>query len=98
MMLNIYFGQLQTNLVIPRGVDRTTVVFEWFALDASVDPEGDDWARRIAFSDAVQEEDRTICEVVHKNLHSRIYDRGRYAPKHEQGVHHFHALLHEFLR
>jgi choline monooxygenase len=97
MMLNVYFGQLQTNLVVPRGPDHTTVVFEWFALDQSVDPASDDWARRVAFSDKVQDEDRQICEVVQRNLRSRVYDRGRYAPKQEQGVHHFHALLHEFL-
>jgi choline monooxygenase len=97
IMLNVYFGQLQTNVVLPRGPDRTVVAFEWFALDASVDPESDDWARRIAFSDKVQDEDREICEVVQRNLRSRIYDRGRYSPQHERGVHHFHALLHEFL-
>ena len=97
IMLNVYFGQLQTNVVLPRGHDRTTVVFEWFALDQSVDPKSDDWARRIAFSDKVQDEDREICEVVQRNLGSRVYDRGRYAPRQEQGVHHFHALLHEFL-
>jgi choline monooxygenase len=97
MMLNVYFGQLQTNVVLPDGHDRTTVVFEWFALDQSVDPAGDEWARRVAFSDTVQEEDRQICEAVQRNLRSRVYDRGRYAPRQEQGVHHFHALLHEFL-
>lgn len=97
MMLNVYFGQLQTNLVVPRGVDHTTVVFEWFTLDTSADPASDAWARRVAFSEMVQEEDREICEVVHRNLRSRVYDRGRYAPRFEQGVHHFHALLHEFL-
>jgi choline monooxygenase len=97
MMLNVYFGQLQTNIVLPRGPDETTVVFEWFALDRSVDPASDDWARRVAFSDTVQDEDREICEVVQRNLRSRVYDRGRYAPGQEQGVHHFHALLHEFV-
>jgi choline monooxygenase len=97
IMLNVYFGQLQTNVVIPRGPDHTTVVFEWFALDQGVDPAGEDWARRVAFSDTVQDEDRAICEVVQRNLRSRVYDRGRYAPRQEQGVHHFHALLHEFL-
>ena len=30
-------------------------------------------------------------------VRSCAYDRRRYAPKHEQAVHHFHALLHEFL-
>ena len=97
IMLNVYFGQMQTNVVLPRGPDHTTVVFEWFALDQSADPKGDAWARRVAFSDTVQDEDREICEVVQRNLRSRIYDRGRYAPRYEQGVHHFHALLHEFL-
>jgi choline monooxygenase len=97
IMLNIYFGQLQTNIVLPRGPDHTVVVFEWFALDQSVDPASDEWARRVAFSDKVQDEDREICEVVQQNLRSRVYDRGRYAPRQEQGVHHFHALLHEFL-
>jgi choline monooxygenase len=97
LMLNVYFGQLQTNVVLPNGPDHTSIVFEWFALDQSVDPASADWARRIAFSDAVQDEDRAICEVVHRNLGSRVYDRGRYAPRQEQGVHHFHALLHEFL-
>lgn len=97
IMLNVYFGQLQTNVVLPRGPDQTTVVFEWFALDQSTDPQSDEWARRVAFSDKVQDEDCQICEVVQRNLRSRIYDRGRYAPRFEQGVHHFHSLLHEFL-
>ena len=31
------------------------------------------------------------------NLRSRVYDRGRYSAARENGVHHFHSLLHEFL-
>ncbi len=31
MMLNLYQGQLQTNVVIPRGVDRCDVQFDWYA-------------------------------------------------------------------
>jgi hypothetical protein len=30
---------------------------------------------------------------VQKGLRSRLYDRGRYSPSREQGVHHFHRLL-----
>ncbi len=30
-------------------------------------------------------------------VRSRHYDRGRYSPTREQGVHHFHRLLCEFL-
>ena len=52
----------------------------------------------MAFSDEIQEEDIAICEAVQRNLRSRVYERGRYSVKRENGVHHFHALLHEFLQ
>ncbi|HZS52927.1 MAG TPA: SRPBCC family protein [Bryobacteraceae bacterium] len=45
----------------------------------------------------MQQEDIRICENVQKGLESRLYDRGRYSVKRENGVHHFHCLLDEFL-
>jgi choline monooxygenase len=30
---------------------------------------------------------------VQKGVRSRLYDRGRYSPRREQGPHHFHQLL-----
>jgi len=36
-------------------------------------------------------------EGVQRGIRSRLYDRGRYAPTREQGVHHFHRLLAEWL-
>jgi choline monooxygenase len=98
MMLNIYQGQMQTNLVLPRGHDRCVVVFEWYAVEPPADVATDPaWSRLVAFSDEIQEEDVEICEAVQRNLGSRVYDRGRYSVKRENGVHHFHSLLHEFL-
>jgi choline monooxygenase len=98
MMVNVYLGQMQTNVVVPVSHDRTIVVFEWFATDPPDDPKTDpDWSRLIAFSDEIQDEDVEICETVQRNLRSRVYDRGRYSAKRENGVHHFHSLLHEFL-
>ena len=98
MMLNIYMGQMQTNVVIPVSPDRTIVVFEWFAAKPPSDPATDPaWARLVEFSDEIQAEDVSICETVQRNLRSRVYDRGRYSAKRENGVHHFHSLLHEFL-
>ena len=98
LMLNIYQGQLQTNLVLPRGPDSCEVVFEWFAHRQPPDLANDPaWTRMLAFSDEIQAEDISICERVQKNLRSRSYDRGRYSPARETGVHHFHSLLHEFL-
>ncbi|HVX38421.1 MAG TPA: aromatic ring-hydroxylating dioxygenase subunit alpha [Gemmatimonadaceae bacterium] len=98
IMLNVYLGQMQTNVVLPVAHDRTVVVFEWFASNPPADPATDDeWSRLVAFSDEIQDEDVEICETVQRNLRSRVYDRGRYSAARENGVHHFHSLLHEFL-
>ena len=98
IMLNVYLGQMQTNVVIPLAHDRTKVVFEWYAANPPADPATDErWSRLVAFSDEIQDEDIEICETVQHNLRSRVYDRGRYSAKRENGVHHFHSLLHEFL-
>jgi choline monooxygenase len=98
VMLNIYQGQMQTNVVLPRGHRECEVVFEWYAADPPADSAVDPtWARLLAFSDEIQDEDIAICERVQQNLRSRSYDRGRYSATRENGVHHFHGLLHEFL-
>ena len=98
VMLNVYMGQMQTNVVIPVGHDRCKVVFEWYATTPPADPVKDtEWTKLLAFSDEIQDEDIEICEIVQRNLRSRIYDRGRYSAARENGVHHFHSLLHEFL-
>ena len=34
-----------------------------------------------------------IVEKVQRGVRARLYTRGRYAPEHEAGVHHFHTLL-----
>jgi choline monooxygenase len=98
VMLNVYQGQMQTNVVLPQGQDACEVVFEWYSAappaDASSDPA---WTKLVAFSDEIQDEDIEICVQVQKNLRSRAYDRGRYSALREVGVHHFHSLLHEFL-
>jgi choline monooxygenase len=98
VMLNVYMGQMQTNVVLPLGHDRCRVVFEWYAADPPADAATDpQWTKLLAFSDEIQDEDVAICEAVQRNLRSRVYDRGRYSAARENGVHHFHSLLHEFL-
>ena len=52
----------------------------------------------IAFSDEIQQEDIGICESVQRGLQSSTYEKGRFSVKRENGVHHFHGLLDEFLR
>jgi len=51
----------------------------------------------IQFSDEIQQEDIKICESVQRGLHSRTYDKGRFSVKRENGVHHFHLLLDQYL-
>jgi len=95
-MLNIYQGQMQVNVVLPIDHRSTLVRFDWYARTPPA--EGDaEWARLIDFSYEIQDEDVAICEAVQRNLRSRMYDRGRYSPAKENGVHHFHSLLHEAL-
>jgi choline monooxygenase len=38
-----------------------------------------------------------ICAAVQKGISSRSYERGRFSVRRENGVHHFHLLLHEHL-
>ena len=47
--------------------------------------------------DRVEAEDEAIVQSVQRGVRSRLYDRGRYSPARERGVHHFHRLLVEFL-
>ena len=90
LMLNVYPDNFSTNLIVPIGHERTLTVFEWYFRD----PDG---AKReiddtVAFSDEIQLEDIEICEAVQRGLRSSTYTSGRYSPKRENGVHHFHGM------
>jgi choline monooxygenase len=97
LMLNIYPDNISTNLIVPLSHDRTLTIFEWFFHDVANSEVQERIQRAIAFSDEVQQEDIGLCESVQKGLRSSTYDRGRYSVKRENGVHHFHMLLGEFL-
>lgn len=94
MMLNIYQGQMQANIVVPQGAERSLVRFDWFAPEPLPDVETDArWRDLLHFSDEVQAEDAGICEIVQRNMRSRAYRSGPYSPTRENGVHHFHRLM-----
>lgn len=93
VMLNILPGRLQTNVVRPLGHDRCQVVFDYFHPDIASAAALQAIDADVAYSDKVQEEDREICERVQQGLSSRAYDRGRFSPEMEIGVHHFQGLL-----
>jgi choline monooxygenase len=92
-MLNILPGRLQTNRVLPLGVDRCRVEFDfYYAPDDGVEAQARR-ARDIEFSDEVQDEDVTICQDVQRGLASGSYEAGRLNPLRENAVHHFHELV-----
>ncbi|HVF90342.1 MAG TPA: SRPBCC family protein [Blastocatellia bacterium] len=97
LMLNVYPDNYSTNLIVPLGPARTLTVFEWFFRDPNRSETQEALARTREFSDEIQIEDIRICETVQRNLRSRTYRNGRYSVKRENGVHHFHSLLTDFL-
>jgi choline monooxygenase len=98
LMLNIYPDNIQTNVIVPLGHDRTLTIFEWYFHDAHSEKVKERAKKTLGFSETVQQEDIHICEAVQRGLQSSTYDRGRYSVKRENGVHHFHMLLSEFLQ
>jgi choline monooxygenase len=96
-MINSYAGAMDTNLVVPRGVDATDVVFDFYFEDGSEAAQARNRAS-IAVSERIQDEDVAICESVQRGLRSRAYGKGRLSVRREAGEHLFHRLLHADLR
>ncbi len=96
-MINIYPDNLQANIILPQGHDRTLAIFEWFFIEPGTGEGWESVQQSISFSDQIQREDIELCEMVQRGLQSRTYNQGRLSVKRENGVHHFHSLVHEFL-
>jgi choline monooxygenase len=96
-MINIYHGAMDTNLVIPRGVAKTDVIFDFYFSDVSAQARQRN-LESIAVSEQIQSEDVAICESVQRGLTSRAYETGRLSVRREAGEHLFHRLLHTDLR
>ncbi len=87
-MLNVYPWGISVNIVKPLAVDRTKVTFLSYVSDASRLGSGAG-----GDLDRVELEDEAIVEAVQRGVRARLYDRGRYSPAREAGVHRFHLLL-----
>ncbi|HKI13313.1 MAG TPA: aromatic ring-hydroxylating dioxygenase subunit alpha [Candidatus Acidoferrum sp.] len=91
-MINAYSGVMDTNLVLPLGVDKCAVIFDYYFADVS--PAAAQHHREsIAVSEKVQDEDMAICDSVQRGLASRAYVAGRLSARREAGEHLFHRLL-----
>ncbi len=92
LMLNYYPWGISVNVVEPIRNDLTRVRYLTFVADDSKLGSGAG-----ADLDTVELEDQAVVESVQRGIRSRYYDRGRYSPTREQGTHHFHRLIAEFM-
>ena len=88
LMLNFYPWGLSVNLVLPLSVDRTMIEYHGFVWDKKFLAKGAG-----GDLDKVEEEDQFVVESTHRGVSSVSYERGRYSPSKEIGVHHFHQML-----
>jgi len=92
MMINRYGPWMDTNFVIPTSHNSCQVVFHWFA-DRDLHKQPEIIEDSINQSNKVQIEDEELCHGVQIGLQSGAYESGRYVPKYETPMHHFHSLL-----
>jgi choline monooxygenase len=93
VMINVYQGVMDTNLVLPLGPDRCRVIFDFYFAHTE-GPEAERFiADSIAVADQVQQEDMGICEEVQRGLASRSFRTGRFSVRREAAGYHFHRLL-----
>jgi choline monooxygenase len=92
LMFNFYPWGISVNIVRPIAPDRTIVEFLTYVSDGSQMNTG-------AGADlhGVELEDEKVVESVQQGIRSRFYTHGRYSPTREQGTHHFHRLIAEFM-
>ena len=95
-MINAYSGVMDTNLVLPLGVDKCAVIFDYYFADIH-DVSALHHRNSIAVSEKVQDEDMAICDSVQRGLASRAYVAGRLSVRREAGEHLFHRLLYNDL-
>ncbi len=92
LMFNFYPWGISVNVVRPVSPSKTTVEFLTYVRDESLMDKG-------AGADlhSVEMEDEAVVESVQRGIRSRFYLQGRYSPTREQGTHHFHRLIAEFM-
>jgi len=91
-MINLYAGYMDTNLVLPDGVDRCKVIFDFY-FDVVSEATAERNRQSTSVGERVNDEDVGICESVQRGLHSRAYGAGRLSIRREAGEHLFHRLL-----
>ena len=91
MMFNFYPWGLSVNVVKPKSPEETQVQYYTYVWKEELMEKGAG-----SGLDKVELEDEEIVESVQKGVKSKAYDRGKYSPKREIGVHYFHKLIQKY--
>jgi choline monooxygenase len=86
MMFNFYPWGISVNIVEPVDLNHMKVRFLTFAFKGETTPD-------VSGIHQTELEDERIVEAVQRGMQSSFYHRGRYSPKHEQAVRHFHHMI-----
>lgn len=98
LLVNLYSGVMDTNLVLPLGTDKCRVIFDFY-FPPGQGPDHEKYgADSMAVAHQVQLEDIGICEEVQRGLKSSSFDTGRFSVKRETGGYYFHQMLAKYLK
>ena len=92
LMLNFYPWGLSINIINPISPVKTRIIFKSYVWKQ-------DKLNKGAGADInkVELEDEEIVQRVQRGVSSRYYQYGRFSPKMEKGVHHFHSIISKML-
>jgi len=93
LMMNLYQGVMDVNVVLPLGPERCRVIFDFYFERTEGEAAKRFIAESIRVAEQIQQEDMDISAEVQRGLASRSYDTGRFSVRREAGGYHFHRLL-----
>jgi len=92
LMINLYEGVMDMNLVVPEGPNRCKILFDFYFSDLSPNRQ-ELMEESIRVAHQIQMEDQGICEEVQVGLESGFFNQGRFSVSREKTAYHFHQIL-----
>ena len=92
IMLNFYPWGLSVNIIKPLSNGKTKVNFYSYVWKEELLDKGAG-----ADVNKIELEDQEVVTSVQMGVSSRLYKSGRFSPNMEQGVHHFHTIIKDFM-
>ncbi len=86
MMFNFYPWGISLNIIEPINLNNTKIRFLTFVHKDLGTPD-------VSGIHQTELEDERIVESVQRGMQSSFYTKGRYSPKHETALHHFHRMI-----